>query len=221
MDALSKIKVIIGYNSKAKIIPVASSVNSKKIKSKENEMDIREIQNMVEEKGIIFLNYGGYISQLLIAGMTDALEKEVEESDIEMGVANNIFVIFIELSQNMMNYSRHLHHDSRRSQGLIVVSRDKEHNYHIHSQNIVSLMDKEKIEPKLIEINSLNKEGIKKRYRELRKSGKDTHAKGGGIGFYEIAKKCDIISYEFTKIGEDRYYFHLKTTIITNKKKEV
>lgn len=29
--------------------------------------------------------------------------------------------------------------------------------------------DKEKIEPKLIEIQSLNKDGIKERYKELRK----------------------------------------------------
>ena len=180
-------------------------------------MNINEVQKLVDNDGIIFLSYGGYLSQTLISGMTEALEKEAEENGISMGASNNIFTIFIELSQNMMNYSKKLDSDNNRSQGLILVTKDKNYNYHIHSQNIVSSADKEKVEPKLLEIQSLDKEGIKKRYRELRKSGQQKHGKGGGIGFYEIAKKCSAIEYNFTKIQENRYYFHIKTTISTNK----
>ena len=180
-------------------------------------MNIGEIQKLVDTDGIVFLSYGGYLSQTLISGMTEALELEAQEHGITMSVSNNLFTIFIELSQNMMNYSKSLADDSSRAQGLIVVSKDKEFNYYIHSQNIVSGVDKERIEPKLLEIQSLDKDGIKKRYRELRKSGQHTHGRGGGIGFYEIAKKCDAIEFNFTKIQEDRYYFHVKTTISTQK----
>lgn len=182
-------------------------------------MNITEVQKMVDNDGIIFLSYGGYLSQALISAMTEALEKEAEDNGVSMSVSNNIFTIFIELSQNMMNYSKALKDDSNKAQGLILVSKDSDYNYHIHSQNIVSLIDKEKIEPKLLEIQSLDKDGIKKRYRELRKSGQNTHGKGGGIGFYEIAKKCDSIKYDFKKIQDDRYYFHVKTTIVRKKEK--
>ena len=182
-------------------------------------MDINQVQQMVDKDGIIFLSYGGYLSQTLITGMTEALEKEAEYNDINMSASNNLFTIFIELSQNMMNYSKTLKGNEEKSQGLILVSKDNDYNYHMHSQNIISTADKEKIEPKLIEIQSLDKDGIKKRYRELRKSGQNTHGKGGGIGFYEIAKKCDSIEYDFNKIQEDRYYFHMKTTILTKKEK--
>jgi len=175
-------------------------------------MDINQIQRMVDNDGIIFLSYGGYLSQTLIAGMTEALEKEAEDNGITMGISNNLFTIFIELSQNIMNYSKSLSNDKLRAQGLILVSKDKEGSYHIHSQNIVSKVDKEKIEPKLQEIQSLDKDALKKRYRELRKSGRNSHDKGGGIGFYEIARKCDSIEYSFTKIQDDRYYFYIKTT---------
>jgi len=183
-------------------------------------MNINEVQKMIDKDGIIFLSYGGFLSQALISGMTEALEKEAEYNEIRMGDSSNIFTIFIELSQNIMNYSKTANVDdtSFRPQGLILVSKSIDGNYHIHSQNIVSLQDKEKIEPKLLEIQSLDRDGIKARYRELRKSGKDTHGKGGGIGFYEIAKRCDSIEYEFKRINEDKFYFHLKTTIIINKK---
>jgi hypothetical protein len=182
-------------------------------------MDMNEIQNLVDKDGIIFLSYGGYLSQTLITGMTEALEQEAKEYEISLTASSNIFTIFIELSQNMMNYSKSIDatNMSLRPQGLILVTKDEHRNYHIHSQNIVSKADKEKIEPKLLEIQSLDRDGIKQRYRELRKSGQHTHGKGGGIGFYEIAKKCDSIDYEFTPINDDRYYFHIKTNIKTSK----
>lgn len=184
-------------------------------------MNMKVIQDMVEEDGIIFLTYGGFISQALISAMTEALEKEAEQSDLSMGVSNNIFTVFIELSQNMMNYSKAKCLDCTdvNSEGLIVVTKDMDENYYIHSQNIVTQKDKEKIEPKLEEILTLDKDGLKKRYRELRRSGRNSHEKGGGIGFYEIAKRSDEINFEFNKINEDKYYFHFISKIITKKEK--
>lgn len=183
-------------------------------------MNVSEIKSIVEKDGIVFLSYGGFLSQALISAMAEALEKEAEYSDLNMGIANNIFTIFIELSQNMMNYSKtkNINHiNNNKSEGLIIVGRDEEGNYYIHSQNIIATEDKNKIEPKLNEILTMDKEAIKQRYKELRRSGKDTHGKGGGIGFYEIAKRCDLIRFEFDQINEDRYYFNFRTTIKTNK----
>ncbi len=179
-------------------------------------MDINVIQDIVEDDGIIFLTYGGFLSQALIASMTEALEQEAESNNLKMKVSNNIFTIFIELSQNMMNYSKseHLENNDIKSEGLIVVSRDNQGSYFIESQNIISTADKEKIEPKLVEILSLDLDGIKKRYKELRRSGKNTHGKGGGIGFYEVAKRCDKIEYSFKQINKNKLFFHIKTFII-------
>jgi hypothetical protein len=186
-------------------------------------LDINKIQEMVDTEGIVFLSYGGFLSQSLISGMTEALEKETESNDISMGASSNIFTVFVELSQNIMNYSKSANADdnSLKSQGLIIVFRSPDNSeYYINSQNIISLEDKEKIEPKLLEIQSLDKDGIKKRYRELRKSGRDTHEKGGGIGFYEIAKRCDSIKYDFKQINENKFYFHIMTTITTQKEEK-
>ncbi|WP_294966717.1 SiaB family protein kinase [Sulfurimonas sp.] len=180
-------------------------------------MNINHIQHMVEEDGIVFLSYGGFLSQELISGMTEALEKEAQYNDLKMNISNNIFIIFIELSQNMMNYSKTKDLTNRdiKPEGLILVSKDIKGNYFIDSQNIVAIEDKDKIEPRLQEIESLDKEGIKKRYRELRKNGKNTHGKGGGIGFYEIAKKCTKIEYKFKEINKNKFYFHVKAHIAT------
>lgn len=184
-------------------------------------MNVDNIQSMVEEDGIIFLSYGGFLTQTLIAGMTEALEKEAEYNDLNLGVSTNIFTIFIELSQNVMNYSKNKQENCKevKSEGLIVVGKDAEGNYYIHSQNIITNDDKDKIEPKLNELITLNREEVKQKYRELRRSGKDKHGKGGGIGFYEVAKRSDEIRFEFKPINEDKYYFHFISRINTKKEK--
>jgi len=182
-------------------------------------MNVDDIQSIVDEDGIIFLTYGGFLTQTLIAGMTEALEKEAEYYDLNMGVSSNIFTIFIELSQNVMNYSKNKIENCKevKSEGLIVVSKDKDMNYFIHSQNIITKSDREKIEPKLQEIIDSSKDDLKKKYRELRRSGKDSHGKGGGIGYYEIAKRSDSIKYEFKELNDDKYYFHFISKIKTQK----
>lgn len=175
-------------------------------------MDISAVQKMVDNEDIIFLSYGAFVSQTLISEMTGVLEKEVEGNNINVSISNNIISSFIELSQNIMNYFQTL--ENQESKALILVAKDENFDYHIHSQNIVSQADKEKIESKLLEIQSLDKEGIKSKFRDLRRSGKNTHSKGGGIGFYEMAKKCDLIDFNFKEIQKDRYYFHMQVTIV-------
>lgn len=183
------------------------------------QMNFNEIQNIAEKDGIVFLAYDGFLSQALIAGMTEVLEKKALENNLDIGVSSNIFTIFIELAQNMMNYSKAKSDSSTvfKSQGLIIVGCDASGDYYVHSQNVISAEDRQKIEPKLIEIQSLDKEGIKQRYKELRRSGKNSHGKGGGIGFYEIAKRCDMIKYDFIPINESKFYFHFHAHINTTK----
>jgi hypothetical protein len=174
---------------------------------------IDSIESIFNEKQIIFLTYGGTFTQSLIAGMTGVLEKEIEEDELSMATSNNIFVVFIELTQNIMNYSkklRHSHHFDPK--GLVFVGK-KESQYFVCGQNIITQADKTLIEDKLNEIQSLDKETLKKHYRQIRRSGRGTHEKGGGLGFYEIARKVEKLEFRFDKIEEDRYYFKLCANI--------
>lgn len=176
---------------------------------------MRDVNN-----SIVFINHDGNLTQEIIANMTETLEKNIEQNNIKMGISTNIITIFIELAQNIMNYSKSIDANCTDScpGGLILVSIDEDNNYYIQSQNVVSTEDKDKMEQKLIEIDSLDRDAIKARYRELRRSGQNTHNKGGGIGFYEIAKRCDEIKYNFMKINVSKYIYHIKIKINTQKK---
>ncbi len=184
-------------------------------------MNITKLEDFLDNEGIVFLSYGGMLSQDLISNMTEALEKETEKNNVSLSASTNIFTIFVELSQNMMNYSKCKNEcdEDFDPKGLVLVGFNKEDNsYYVLSRNILGSEDKDKILPKLEEIQSMNKDEIKKKYRELRRSGLDSHNKGAGIGFLEISKRCDNIEYKFTKINENKYQFMFQANIINKQK---
>ena len=47
-------------------------------------MKFANLEEILERDGIVFLTYGGFLTQPLIAGMTDALEAEAQRSDLSM-----------------------------------------------------------------------------------------------------------------------------------------
>jgi len=172
------------------------------------------VEDIVEE----IVKYEGVMTQNVIASCMDNIEVKITN----MGMMGTVSTITIEYCQNMMNYSKNEDIGSRQivPAGIIEVQYINNEYYDIMATNIVSIEDKEKIEPKLIEIQGLDKAGIKKRYRELRKSGQNTHEKGGGIGMYEIAKVSDSIEYNFEAINEDKYRFTMKSFVKPKARKE-
>ncbi len=166
------------------------------------------------DKNIIF-NHDGKITQEIIANNIEILEKSIEN----MGIMGKIATVTVELSQNMMTYSKSkdINCSEIVSEGSLEISKEDD-TYFIKSKNIINLEDKIRIEPKLQEIKLLDSSGIKKKYKELRKSGENAHDNNGGIGFLEIAKQCTIFDYEFETINEERFYFILKTTVAPKKR---
>ena len=162
------------------------------------------------------IKYEGMITQNVIASCTENIEYKV--TDIGIGV--KLTTISIELLQNMMHYSKSedLECEKIIPYGKIEIIKVNSHKYKLLSNNIVSLKDKKKMESLLLEIDALDLVGIKKRYKELRKSGENTHTKGGGIGFYEIAKLVSSFEYKFIQINEDKFSFQY-TAIVEKKKK--
>ena len=152
----------------------------------------------------ILLEYDGVLTQNIISHNVDILEHTVTN----INIVGKLSTIVIELTQNMMNYSKTKdpHSTDIRPAGFIQVSY-KDNIYTIKTKNIISLKDKDKIEPKLREITNMSMVEIKQLYKRLRKSGENAHTKGGGIGFYEVAKLCSSIKYQFEPINQDKYYF--------------
>jgi len=180
--------------------------------------EIGEKSEYQEDVVVEIVKYEGVMTQNVIATCMDNIEAKITD----MNLIGTISTITIENCQNMMNYSKNAEIGDKQivGDGTIEVQHINEDYYHIIASNVLSKEDKEKIEPKLKEIQSLDKQGIRKRYRELRKSGVNAHEKGGGIGIYEIAKVSESIEYEFNAINEDKYTYILKSIVRKKAPKE-
>lgn len=183
-------------------------------------MNFEDLRDIINREGIIFLSFGGILTQSLISELTESLEKEAVMYNLDMNTTHDISVIFIEITQNIMNYATSKQKDSRiyNSEGMIIVGRNTDDNYYVCSQNIIAQEDREKIEPRLNQIKLLSKAELKASYRELRRSGKHTHGRGGGIGFYEIAKRSKYINFNFVEVNENKNYFQFESIIEREKK---
>jgi ABC-type amino acid transport substrate-binding protein/serine phosphatase RsbU (regulator of sigma subunit) len=157
------------------------------------------------------LEYQGELTQNIISHNIELLENKIND----INILSKLSTIVIELTQNMMNYSKSYSENDNKiaPAGFIKVVKDKKDRYYITSRNIISIDDKNKIEPILDEIKHMHKDEIKKRYKELRKSGRDKHEKGAGIGFFEIAKLSRDIDYKFKKINKNKYSFEFKVNV--------
>ena len=178
-------------------------------------MPIQNIKRLIEDDGIVFMTYVGVMSQTLLSGMIEALEQEQNIEGIPKKISHNVFTVLIEMTQNIIKYSKNESEDGNkfRSNGLILVGKNEDDDFYVHSQNIVSLVDKNKITQRIEEIKKLNEDEIKQRYRELRRSSANSHETGAGIGFYEIAKRAKAITYEFEEINDDKSNFYLTINI--------
>jgi hypothetical protein len=176
-------------------------------------ISIDKLESILKEE-IIFLTYGGMFTQPLIAGMTSVLEKEVEDADLSMKRSNNIFVVFIELAQNIMNYSKKMKNDhSLDSKGLIFVGKNDSDDYFVCSQNIITYSDRDMMRERLETIKSSSEDEIKSLYRETRRASRVRDDNGAGLGFLEIARKVKNIEFEFNEISEDKLYFKFCATL--------
>jgi hypothetical protein len=80
------------------------------------------------------------------------------------------------------------------------------------SRNLINASDRNRIEQRLNQVEGLDKEALRLLYRELRKSGRDKHQGGAGIGFIEIARRSDHLAHSFDN-HDDNFYFTLHAKI--------
>lgn len=179
-------------------------------------MNISRIRQTMEEEGVLF-SFSGIISQSLTEFMVETASKQFLDEGHNKTMIQTLFLIAIEELQNVMSYSKQkmvLSGNRYTSPGILVVGfDDKKQKYYVASSNEIEEEDKEKISIKLDFINSLNAQEQRKYLREKLKTAEDTHARGAGVGFIEIAKRSsEKIEYNFETI-EQKLYFHIKAYI--------
>ena len=153
---------------------------------------IQRFYEQLKEEGIIF-SFSGPVSQSLLEGIGETLRQKMTLEETSTNVTQKVFSIFVELMQNVINYSAEKGSGSEEeldlSFGILVIGKQGEHFY-IQCGNYISQEQRAPLTEKLSKIQTLDSHELKRYYKEQRRKEATEGSKGAGLGFIEMARKA-------------------------------
>jgi len=183
--------------------------------------DIMKYHKLMEDDNICLI-YNGPVWADGIEGMAEKLQKRLEYDAIPENVAQSIFSVFIEQMNNILLHSAEkesLDHPIdgtlEISKGIFILGIQEDKTYIIQSGNVVTTEDAESLKSHIDHLNTLDKQELRKFYREqIKFVNSNPNSKGAGIGMIEIARRTSSkIGYDILPIEEGSWYFTIYVTI--------
>lgn len=164
----------------------------------------------------IFLHYKGVILYDTIGELIGELKERMFERHIKQTIYKKVLMVMIEALENVFKYSDCFMQAEGISKDFhpeIFIAKTPS-AFTITISNPLRIADQDTLESKLIEINSLDKQGIKTKYKQIITNGEFSDKGGAGLGIIEMAKITDApLDYSFTKINDHFNYYSLSLKI--------
>ncbi|ABB39840.1 hypothetical protein Dde_3046 [Oleidesulfovibrio alaskensis G20] len=173
----------------------------------------------MREKGIM-LYFSGPVCQSVVEGLGEMMRRKMACEERGLALAQRVFAVLVEQMQNIINYSDTVPPEVRcrsaegmMGEGQVVVGRN-ESGFFITCGNPVLKDSEERIRQKIDTINRMNKDELKRYYKEQRRREPDDLSRGAGLGFIEMARKSGHpLAYSFEPISDTMSYFAVNVRI--------
>jgi hypothetical protein len=177
-------------------------------------MKLLKMHEFIKDEDII-LSFNGTITQTIVTSLVESLEAEFLSANIEQKLIHSAFAVITEQMQNIMSYSKdkiQRNKNSFVSAGCVFVVYDKEiKKYYITSSNTIKVEDTKFLQEKIDFLNTLDNAGLKEYYKEQRRSGREKHDRGAGLGFITMARvSSEPMEYEIKDINKEESLFIIK-----------
>lgn len=166
----------------------------------------------MREDGIAFC-FTGFMTEDVLMGIGRALRQKLEVDSVDRNTAKSLYSIFVELVQNVIRYSAEAHPEDSDFDlmdlryGVLAVG-VKEGRHFIACGNLVDNVHVERLSEGLSHIQSLDRDGVKKLYKETLKGDVPEGSKGAGVGFIEIARRAgNGFEFDFEPSDDNRSFF--------------
>lgn len=160
----------------------------------------------------ILMMFKGGLSQNIVVDLGSLLQNRLG-FDVKV---RRMFGIFVELAQNVKNYSA----ETELGQdgvpvgiGILMLS-EGEHHYSVNSGNLVRKADAPRLREECEYIKGLDKTALKAYHEERIESDPPPGSKGAGLGLIEITLKTGgNVRYEFTPYDDDYEFFSITASV--------
>lgn len=183
-------------------------------------LNMLEYYKMIKEMNINII-YSGPIWADGIEGIAGTLRKRLEFDELPLSASQSVFSVFVEQMNNMLMYSaekenfnmsENKHIDA--PTGVFVLGAQGK-TYFVQSGNAMKIESADLIKSRIDHLNTLDKVGLRKFYKEQIKSeNANPESKGAGLGLIEIARRASSpIEYEFTPLENGLIFFSMSVAI--------
>ncbi len=163
----------------------------------------------------VSLVYEGEITHQITKAFTSLTESKMLKEEEPNSVQKKVFHVMVECLQNISKHAEQKSEvlNSKEGRGIFMISKGQD-EYHVTTGNTIPTKRIEGLKTLLENINSLDKVGLKKLYKQQIREGRLSEKGGAGLGFIDIAKKTGRkLDYHFLTIDENESFFVLTSTI--------
>lgn len=169
-----------------------------------------EYHNQISQQNVL-LSYKGPLTDILLSEFSKDIRKKLQN---EPKIGKKVFAIFMELSQNVLYYSREVNHFGNKDKVGTLVIVDRGNTYQLITGNLVY----QKAVPALLEkceiINSLDRDGLREYKRKLRNQPSEGESKGAGIGLVQAALTSgEPLEVQFKELSGEYAFFVLYVNV--------
>jgi hypothetical protein len=162
----------------------------------------------------IDLAFKGPFSHEILLSLADTLMESISRDNETVRIAKKVFAIFVELTQNIRDYSSEVMTFNEKEVGTgLIVLQEHEDYFTLLSGNKIKNKEVERISEYINQLNNLNKDELKQLYKQKlsQESGKEN---GGGVGFISIIRKSgNKLEVEMEHIDNEFSFFVVSTKI--------
>jgi hypothetical protein len=168
---------------------------------------VMETLNSPMKETLVFSHFGDF-SQTKVDSTIKLIESSIMEAGDKRQTMRRICSVLIEILQNT---SLHGAKDSNgRMHAYLILSRSKA-GYHVFTGNLLLKSDQPRLEKKMNDVVSLDKNALRKLYIETLCNEDFTYKGGAGLGLLTIAKRSiDDIKYQIHSINDHFGYFQME-----------
>jgi hypothetical protein len=167
---------------------------------------IYSFHKLMDENDIMLV-YCGDFSQELNKTLLSFTERKFKTENVEDNTRRKIFNIMVEVPQNISKNKVDAGENIPDFEAIFMLGTNN-NDYILISSNLIR---NEKIAPlrdRIEQVNSLDKEGLKNLYKEVRLNASFSDKAGAGIGIIDIARKSENkLEYSFVEMNNEYSVF--------------
>ncbi len=178
-----------------------------------NSNDAKDIFNTMTSENIVYVFHGDF-NYAVINTLLNDIKKELHKSASDLRTAKKTYKVLVECLENIHKHAvRKDNVASENNEGIFVLQK-QEDAYVVAIGNSILNEDVRNLKTHLDEINDLDEEGLKKKYRETLLVTEVSEKGGAGMGMIDIALKSgSILDYSFEEYTESKQFFSLKVLV--------